>query len=418
MHDESVPLPRWAESRQTCKRAYRGPVALDKTRASLLQAAAILDKSSRSRRVVAPAGSGQTSRVWNLPPAELIVGEVSCVDEADRFSPAPEQGDPQDAAGLLPLVYEELAGWPQRLAREPSGQTLQPTALVHEAYLRLVGDRSDDGWVGRGHFFAAAAEAMRRILIETPGGKNTKKHGGDLARVDLAEADLACRMPPRIDHPRRGDDPPGGRRPAESPAGPAPVLRRPRPQEAAQVLGVSVVTAKRYWRSAGLVASRSLRVRRPRDRTGIRGSGVIPSAPFRRIVRRGIVTRSLVMATPRTEKERLFNAAAELKNPARRAAFLDAACGEDAALRAELEDLLRHDEAAGSFLQMPALAPREGRPPGPGAGDTATDAADPAGTNRRRGARLAGRLGRGLPGGDPSPAHGRGPGQPLTRPIQ
>jgi serine/threonine protein kinase/tetratricopeptide (TPR) repeat protein len=85
------------------------------------------------------------------------------------------------------------------------------------------------------------------------------------------------------------------------------------------------------------------------------------------------------MATPRTEKERLFNAAAELTDPARRAAFLDAACGEDTAHRAELEDLLRHDEAAGSFLQMPALAQREGRPPGPGAGDTPTDPTDRGG---------------------------------------
>ena len=85
------------------------------------------------------------------------------------------------------------------------------------------------------------------------------------------------------------------------------------------------------------------------------------------------------MATPRTEKERLFNAAAELTDPARRAAFLDAACGEDPALRAELEDLLRHDEAAGSFLQKPALASVEARPPGPAAGDTPTDAAGPWG---------------------------------------
>jgi serine/threonine protein kinase/tetratricopeptide (TPR) repeat protein len=85
------------------------------------------------------------------------------------------------------------------------------------------------------------------------------------------------------------------------------------------------------------------------------------------------------MATPRTEKERLFNAAAELTDPARQAAFLDAACGEDAALRAELEDLLRHDEAAGSFLGRPALAPRESQPPGPGSSDTSTDAAGPGG---------------------------------------
>ena len=85
------------------------------------------------------------------------------------------------------------------------------------------------------------------------------------------------------------------------------------------------------------------------------------------------------MATPRTDKERLFNAAAELTDPARRAAFLDAACGEDAALHAELEELLRHDEAAGSFLQKPALAPQEGRPLGPSASDTSTEAAGPGG---------------------------------------
>jgi hypothetical protein len=85
------------------------------------------------------------------------------------------------------------------------------------------------------------------------------------------------------------------------------------------------------------------------------------------------------MATPRTEKERLFSAAAELTDPARRAAFLDAGCGEDAALRAEVEDLLRHDEAAGSFLQKPALASSEGRPPGPGAGDICADATEPLG---------------------------------------
>jgi serine/threonine protein kinase len=85
------------------------------------------------------------------------------------------------------------------------------------------------------------------------------------------------------------------------------------------------------------------------------------------------------MAVPETEKGRLFIAAAELSDPARRAAFLDAACGDDAALRAEIEDLLRHDEAAGSFLEAPALAPREGRPPGPGAAETPTEATGPGG---------------------------------------
>src|SRR5205809_2343691 len=100
-----------------------------------------------------------------------------------------EQGDPQAAEQLLPLVYDELrklAG--AKLAQEKPGQTLQATALVHEAYLRLVGAGEEQHWNSRGHFFAAAAEAMRRILVEQARRKGRKKHGGDLGRVDLEEA--------------------------------------------------------------------------------------------------------------------------------------------------------------------------------------------------------------------------------------
>ena len=91
---------------------------------------------------------------------------------------------------LLPIVYAELRQLAQaRMAREASGQTLQPTALVHEAYLRLVGDDDDPGrWDSRGHFFAAAAEAMRRILIENARRKQRIKHGGERRRVDLLDA--------------------------------------------------------------------------------------------------------------------------------------------------------------------------------------------------------------------------------------
>jgi RNA polymerase sigma factor (TIGR02999 family) len=106
-----------------------------------------------------------------------------------------EQGDPQASEQLLPLVYEELRKLAaQRLAREAPGQTLQATALVHEAYLRLVASasgeasaRRDHRWNSRGHFFAAAAEAMRRILVEQARRKRRKKHGGDLSRVELEE---------------------------------------------------------------------------------------------------------------------------------------------------------------------------------------------------------------------------------------
>jgi RNA polymerase sigma factor (TIGR02999 family) len=97
-----------------------------------------------------------------------------------------EQGDPQAAEQLLPLVYEELR-WlaARKLAHEKPGQTLQATALVHEAYLRLVGGDQTRDWDGRGHFFAAAAEAMRRILINRARDKRRQKRCGVLQRVDL-----------------------------------------------------------------------------------------------------------------------------------------------------------------------------------------------------------------------------------------
>jgi len=95
-------------------------------------------------------------------------------------------GDPRAAADLLPLVYAELRTLAAaRLAAEPGGQTLQPTALVHEAYLRLVGEGVGPEWNGRGHFFAAAAEAMRRILVNRARDKGRLKRGGGRQRVDL-----------------------------------------------------------------------------------------------------------------------------------------------------------------------------------------------------------------------------------------
>jgi RNA polymerase sigma factor (TIGR02999 family) len=100
-------------------------------------------------------------------------------------------GDPHAAGELLPLVYDELRRLAaQKLAQEKPGQTLQPTALVHEAYLRLVGTDAEAHWDGRGHFFAAAAEAMRRILVESARRKRRLKHGGGRERVDLEEQHL------------------------------------------------------------------------------------------------------------------------------------------------------------------------------------------------------------------------------------
>jgi RNA polymerase sigma factor (TIGR02999 family) len=113
------------------------------------------------------------------------------MNEVSRILSAAGQGDPQAAEQLLPLVYEELRQLAaQRLAQEKPGQTLQATALVHEAYLRLVEDAQSRHWNSRGHFFAAAAEAMRRILIEKARRKQRLRHGGGRQRLDLDNLDV------------------------------------------------------------------------------------------------------------------------------------------------------------------------------------------------------------------------------------
>jgi RNA polymerase sigma factor (TIGR02999 family) len=113
------------------------------------------------------------------------------MNDVTRILSAVEEGDPQAAEKLLPLVYDELRKLAaHKLAQERPGQTLQATALVHEAYLRLV-DSPDAAWNSRGHFFAAAAEAMRRILVESARRKAREKRGGDWKRVDFEQLDLA-----------------------------------------------------------------------------------------------------------------------------------------------------------------------------------------------------------------------------------
>jgi RNA polymerase sigma factor (TIGR02999 family) len=111
---------------------------------------------------------------------------LSFMSDVTRILSAIEQGDPHAAEELLPLVYDELRRpAAQRLAGEGAGHTLQPTALVHEAYLKLVGPGPQPPWNGRGHFFAAAAEAMRRILIDSARRKHGARRGGGRKRVDL-----------------------------------------------------------------------------------------------------------------------------------------------------------------------------------------------------------------------------------------
>jgi RNA polymerase sigma factor (TIGR02999 family) len=119
------------------------------------------------------------------------------MSDVTRILSAIEHGDPKATEQLLPLVYDELRKLAaQKLAHEKPGQTLQATALVHEAYLRLVGAETAQDWNSQGHFFAAAAEAMRRILVENARGKKSARSGGDHRRVALSDIE------PAIDSPR------------------------------------------------------------------------------------------------------------------------------------------------------------------------------------------------------------------------
>ncbi|HEY7330009.1 MAG TPA: ECF-type sigma factor [Gemmataceae bacterium] len=118
------------------------------------------------------------------------------MNEVTSILSAFERGDPQAAAQLLPLVYNELRQLAaHKLALENPGQTLQATALVHEAYLRLVGEEKEQHWNSRGHFFAAVAEAMRRILVENARRRRSEKHGGRLRRIDFEQAQSLAESP-------------------------------------------------------------------------------------------------------------------------------------------------------------------------------------------------------------------------------
>jgi RNA polymerase sigma factor (TIGR02999 family) len=160
-----------------------------------------------------------------------------------------KQGDPNAAAELLPLVYDELRKLATaHLADEKPGQTLQPTALVHEAYLRLVGPQPDQNWNGRGHFFAASAEAMRRILVEAARRKRRLKHGGGLVRHDLDDVQLAA---PALCEDLLALDEALARFAEKDPVKAELVKLRHfaglTVDQAAEVMGISSATADRYW---------------------------------------------------------------------------------------------------------------------------------------------------------------------------
>ncbi len=171
------------------------------------------------------------------------------MNDLTRILSAIDQGDPGAADQLLPLVYGELRKLAaQKLAREQPGQTLQATALVHEAYLRLVGNGAGMPWSGRGHFFAAAATAMRRILIERARRKRRAIHGGGLARRDL-HPDVAAL--PEPDEDLLALDAALAKLAERDPIKARLVELRffggLTGDEAAKILGVSARTADRHW---------------------------------------------------------------------------------------------------------------------------------------------------------------------------
>ena len=170
------------------------------------------------------------------------------MSDATFLLTAVEQGDPTAAEKLLDLLYEELRRLAtSKMAREAPGQTLQPTALVHEAWLRLVGSENPR-FENRVHFFSAAAEAMRRILIDRARRKLTMRHGGNCERVDLDEQDLAAPGPDEqllavnevLDNLARIH-------PAQAEVVKLRYFAGMTNEETAQVLGVSVATVKNYW---------------------------------------------------------------------------------------------------------------------------------------------------------------------------
>jgi RNA polymerase sigma factor (TIGR02999 family) len=169
--------------------------------------------------------------------------------DVTRILSAIEQGDPRAAAQLLPLVYDELRRLAaQKLTREEPGQTLQATALVHEAYLRLVDAERVPNWDSRGHFFAAAAEAMRRILIDDARRKRTEKHGGRHRRLDLDDVDPAADVPSAdllaLDEALRKLE---AAEPAKAELVKLRYFAGLSIDDAARALGIAPATAKRHW---------------------------------------------------------------------------------------------------------------------------------------------------------------------------
>jgi RNA polymerase sigma factor (TIGR02999 family) len=172
------------------------------------------------------------------------------MSEVTRILTAIEHGDVRAVDELFPLVYQELRRLAaQRMTRESPGQTLQPTALVHEAYLRLVGSE-DQHWTGRGHFFSVAAEAMRRILVDNARRKKSLKYGGDRKRIELDDRVIVNHEDPPTDELIALDE--ALERLSKKDKVKANLVKLRyfaglTGEQAAEVLGISLSTANRYW---------------------------------------------------------------------------------------------------------------------------------------------------------------------------
>ena len=182
-------------------------------------------------------------------PTPVVRGILPAMHHVTQILSAIQEGDPRASEELLPLVYDELRKLAaQRLGHEKPGQTLPATALVHEAYLRLVDPNIAAHWNSRGHFFAAAAEAMRRILVESARRKASHKHGGGRQRVDL---DSACAVTQRPSLDLLALDEALTTLAASDPAKADLVKLRffagLTMSESATALGISLATAERYW---------------------------------------------------------------------------------------------------------------------------------------------------------------------------
>jgi len=170
------------------------------------------------------------------------------MSEVTRLLCAAEQGDPEAASELLPLVYAELRQLAAiKIADALPGQTLQPTALVHEAYLRLVDQPDEQQWDSRGHFFAAAAEAMRRILVENARRKDAVKHGGGRRRLPLEEFHRVTESPEDLLDLDDALTRFAAREPAKAQLVQLRFFAGLSTPEAAAALKVSVATAERWW---------------------------------------------------------------------------------------------------------------------------------------------------------------------------